>query len=182
MKPNKPAAIEPQQVQSKRNSTYHYKPSKSSVAALLQLLHILLQSKRNSTYHYKPSKSECKPRQNGESGQESGGAMRPARACPVARPGGAQHATEPLKASYTSSLRPHALVAGGAQHATEPLKASYTSSLRPHTLVVAGGAQHATEPQRTANERYATHTILHEPYTPSHTYHMNKKRTNRHST
>jgi hypothetical protein len=66
VKPNKTAAIQPQQVQSKRNSSYHYKPSKSSVAALLQLLHALLQSKRNSTYHYKPSKSQCKLRNNAE--------------------------------------------------------------------------------------------------------------------
>jgi hypothetical protein len=56
VKPNKPAEIEPQQVQSKRISSYHYKPSKRSVAALLQLLHALLQSKRISSYHYKPSK------------------------------------------------------------------------------------------------------------------------------
>ncbi len=63
--------------------------------SLLQLLHALLQIKKNSTYEYKPSKSQCKTRHNAESGQESGGARRHARGCPVARAGGAQHATEP---------------------------------------------------------------------------------------
>jgi hypothetical protein len=43
----------------------------------------------------KPSKSERNARNNGESELESGGARRHARACPVARAGGAQHATEP---------------------------------------------------------------------------------------
>jgi hypothetical protein len=57
-----------------------------------------------------------------------------------------------LKASYTSSLRPHTLVLkathkraatelqririSGLQRLHKKLKASYTSSLRPHTLVL----------------------------------------------
>ncbi len=40
---------------------------------------------------------------------------------------------ESLKAAYTSSTRPHTLVAQGRMH--ESLKAAYTSSVRPHTLV-----------------------------------------------
>jgi hypothetical protein len=156
VKPNKPAAIEPQQVQSKRNSTYHYNPSKNSVAALLQLLHALLQSKQNSTYHYKPSQSECKPRQNGESGQESGGARRHARACPVARPGGAQHATEPLKASYTSSLRFHTLVAYGRTARHRAIAYGKRALRHPH---------HPTR---------ALHSLTHLPYP--------QERANRHST
>ena len=46
---------------SKRISSYHYKPSKRSVAALLQLLHALLQSKRISSYEYKTDKKRVKP-------------------------------------------------------------------------------------------------------------------------
>ncbi len=52
MKTNQPAEIEGQQVQSKQISSYHNKPSKRSVAALLQLLHALLQSKQVSSYQH----------------------------------------------------------------------------------------------------------------------------------
>ena len=128
----------------------------SSAAALLQLLHALLQSKRNSSYHYKPSKSQCKPRHNAENGQESGGARRHARGCPEARAGVAQHATEPLKASYTSSLRFHTLVAYGrtARHRAPP----YAKRALRHT-------HHPTR---------ALHSLKHLPYP--------QERTNRDST
>ena len=49
-----------------------------------------------------------------------------------------------IKASYTSRLRPHTLVAEGLMDEEEEseqaqvIKASYTSSLRPHTLVASG--------------------------------------------
>ncbi len=56
------------------------------------------------------------------------------------------------KASYTSSLRPHTLAAQGLIHSQ--LKAAYTSSLRPHTLDIAGdlAALHeVNEPTRSSH-------------------------------
>ena len=114
MKPNKPAEIEPQRVQSKRISSYHYKPSKRSVAALLQLLHALLQKQANLELWVS----------NRQKASETRGIM--------------------LKAGW---------------------KAEEQGDMREDAQWVAraGGAQHATEPHGTPNERYATHTILHEP-------------------